>query len=111
MNPTIKRSNHKQKRLREAGTLNPHPEKVTDELFRERSFFDRADLLQVKYEMLRCVEKVTVPCPKRLRISASPDATFTQFKSNSLSLVCWGWCQTNGDHEAPTSSMMRSCGL
>lgn len=57
MNPTIKRSNHKQKRLREAGTLNPHPEKVTDELFRERSFFERADLLQVKYEMLRCVEK------------------------------------------------------
>lgn len=41
--------------LRERGTLNPHPEKVTDPLFRGNDFFDANDLVQVKYEMLRRV--------------------------------------------------------
>jgi transposase len=41
--------------LREAGTLNPHPETVTDSLFREGEFFDPSDVVQVKYEMLRRV--------------------------------------------------------
>jgi len=43
--------------LQDSGTLNPNPERVTDELFQRHTFFDSADLLQVKYEMLRCVEK------------------------------------------------------
>ena len=43
--------------LQNSGTLNPHPERVTDELFQQHSFFDRADQVQVKYEMLRRVEK------------------------------------------------------
>ena len=42
--------------LRQNGTLNPHPEGVTHELFRDDSFFDAHDVIQVKYEMLRCVE-------------------------------------------------------
>ena len=41
--------------LKRHGTLNPHPEKVTDKLFLENAFFDPKDLLQVKYEMLRRV--------------------------------------------------------
>lgn len=41
--------------LIEAGTLNPAPEKVRDPKFREHEFFDRRDLVQVKYEMLRRV--------------------------------------------------------
>jgi transposase len=41
--------------LKENGTLNPHPEAVTDPLFQEEDFFDARDLLQVKYEMLRRV--------------------------------------------------------
>ena len=41
--------------LREQGTLNPHPEKVTDSFFQENDFFDPRDLVQVKYEMLRRV--------------------------------------------------------
>ena len=57
MNPYHRRSNTKQKILEESGTLNSNADKVSDELFRERAFFDRSDLLQVKYEMLRCVEK------------------------------------------------------
>ncbi len=47
----------KRQLLQDSGTLNPHAEQVTDELFQQYTFFDRADLVQVKYEMLRCVEK------------------------------------------------------
>lgn len=41
--------------LREQGTVNPHPEAVTDGLFRTHEWFDPRDLVQVKYEMLRRV--------------------------------------------------------
>lgn len=38
--------------------LNPHPEKVTDEVFvKGEPFFDARDLVQVKYEMLRSVRE------------------------------------------------------
>ena len=43
--------------LRQQGTLNPRPEDVTDELFQTSEFFDARDVVQVKYEMLRRVEK------------------------------------------------------
>jgi transposase len=43
--------------LSESGTLNPHPEKVTDHLFQGSSFFDPFDQMQVKYEMLRRVRE------------------------------------------------------
>lgn len=43
--------------LREEGTLNPRPETVTDPKFREGEFFDPRDIVQVKYEMLRRVQK------------------------------------------------------
>ena len=39
--------------LKRTGTLNQHPDAVSDHLFRENPFFDRRDLLQVRYEMLR----------------------------------------------------------
>jgi transposase len=41
--------------LKRHGTLNPHPNAVTDPLFQTGDFFDRNDLVQVKYEMLRRV--------------------------------------------------------
>ena len=41
--------------LRRHGTLNPHPNAVTDPLFEAGDFFDRDDVVQVKYEMLRRV--------------------------------------------------------
>src|SRR5512133_3896988 len=50
MKPTPKRQI-----LRQTGTLNPRPDRVTDELFSGSDFFDPNDLLQVKYEMLRRV--------------------------------------------------------
>jgi transposase len=43
--------------LRQSGTLNPRPQEVRDELFREQAFFDPRDLVQVKYEMLRRVSQ------------------------------------------------------
>ena len=52
--PTAKRS--RASALAEDGTLNPAPRKVNDPKFREESFFDPRDIVQVKY---RCC----VACP------------------------------------------------
>ena len=41
--------------LRAQGALHPRRDEVADELFDESDFFDARDLVQVKYEMLRCV--------------------------------------------------------
>ena len=48
-----RRRNPKLEALRNQGTLNPHPERVHNELFLGNDFFDPHDLLHVKYEMLR----------------------------------------------------------
>lgn len=40
-------------RLRQAGTLNAHPQRVRAAWFQTGGFFDANDLVQVKYEMLR----------------------------------------------------------
>lgn len=45
----------KLKALARAGSLHPHPDRVSDELFRDNLFFDPYDGVQVKYEMLRRV--------------------------------------------------------
>lgn len=47
----------KRQKLAASGTLNPTPEKVQDRLFQSHDFFDPEDALQVKYEMLRRVER------------------------------------------------------
>lgn len=47
----------KTQRLRQSGTLNPHPEKISDPLFADSGFFDPRDLLQVLYEMVRRCEQ------------------------------------------------------
>ena len=45
--------------LKKFGALNPHPQKVAEKMFLDSAleFFDPRDLVQVKYEMLRAVEK------------------------------------------------------
>ena len=48
---------HRQHALEAQGAAHPHPEAVADPLFRGGAFFDPNDLVQVKYEMLRSVEK------------------------------------------------------
>lgn len=49
------RSFHKLEALKAQGALHPHPQDVTDPVFRESTFFDAHDIVQVKYEMLRRV--------------------------------------------------------
>jgi transposase len=45
----------KQALLRQHGMLNPRPQEVRHPLFEGSDFFDRDDIVQVKYEMLRQV--------------------------------------------------------
>ncbi len=52
-------TNKKSEHLRKSGTLNPHPEAVSDPLFEGSPFFDPRDLLQVRYEMIRAHKKGT----------------------------------------------------
>ena len=47
----------RQQALRAQSATHPHPETVTDPLFRDSTFFDPNDLVQVKYEMLRSVQQ------------------------------------------------------
>ena len=45
--------------LKKYGAFNPHPNKVAEKMFSDSTleFFDPRDLVQVKYEMLRAVDK------------------------------------------------------
>ena len=47
----------KNEEMRKNGSFNHRAGRVTSELFRNSPFFDAHDLVQVKYEMLRAVEK------------------------------------------------------
>ncbi len=47
----------KRPRLRRAGTLNPHPERVVAPRFQTSPFYDPDDLLQVRYEVIRAVRQ------------------------------------------------------
>src|SRR5262245_61092521 len=49
------RPSRKLESLKTQGALHPRPQDVTDPLFRESTFFDAHDIVQVKYEMLRRV--------------------------------------------------------
>lgn len=55
--PKTPDTDSKTQSLRQSGTLNPRPQDVRDQLFREKEFFDARDLVQVKYEMLRRVSQ------------------------------------------------------
>ena len=50
------RRDAKAEALRAQGALHPRPDAVRDPLFASHEFFDRRDLVQVKYEMLRRVD-------------------------------------------------------
>ncbi len=55
------KSDSKSQALRQSQTLNSRPQRVNDRLFLEEDFFDPRDLTQVKYEMLRRVQKEDAP--------------------------------------------------
>lgn len=50
-------SRAKQEEMRKNGSFNHRASTVTAEIFKSSHFFDAHDLVQVKYEMLRAVEK------------------------------------------------------
>lgn len=78
-----KSSKDKHKGLKEQGALNPHPEKVKDELFLDSmlEFFDPHDLVQVKYEMLRSVEKEGRPVTEASKMFGFSRPAFYQVQS------------------------------
>jgi transposase len=54
----VRRADSKLVALRAQRALHPHPERVSDPLFQDdTAFFDARDVVQVKYEMLRCVQR------------------------------------------------------
>lgn len=53
--PRHPKETDKQGALRRNGMLNPRPQGVRHPLFQDSGFFDRDDIVQVKYEMLRQV--------------------------------------------------------
>jgi len=57
MAPGSRQRARRQQALKAHGATHPHPQAVTDPLFRDSAFFDPDDLVQVKYEMLRSVER------------------------------------------------------
>lgn len=57
----------KDQRLRARGVRNPHPERVSDDLFQTTTFFDPRDLLQVRYEMLRRHRHENLPVAQTVR--------------------------------------------
>src|SRR6266700_5516048 len=59
-----RRDDGKTRALAASRTLNPRPEKVTDPAFAPGSFFDPADLVQVKYEMVRRAETGGAPAAR-----------------------------------------------
>ena len=51
--PKRRKTDPKEIALKREGALNPHPESISDPLFKEHGFFDPRDLAQARYEMLR----------------------------------------------------------
>jgi transposase len=52
---STRKRDSKEQALAAERCLNPRPEGVSDDLFTDSEFFDRRDLVQVKYEMVRRV--------------------------------------------------------
>ena len=62
--------------LREHGAFNSHWQNVTDPLFQDDTFFDRRDLVQVKYEMLRQVQTDQAPVARAAKVFGFSRPTF-----------------------------------
>jgi hypothetical protein len=89
--------------LRENGTLNPRPQAVKSEIFRDSDFFDTDDLLQVKYEMLRLVEVDKQSVSEAVKVfgfSRRPSIRHRQHFRTPVSPAC---CRTNAVRDPGTS--------
>jgi transposase len=64
--------------LRAERSLNPRPQAVSDEAFRESAFLDARDLVQVKYEMVRRVRLEGEPVSRAARAFGFSRPSFYQ---------------------------------
>ena len=64
--------------LRAERSLNPRPEAVSDEAFRESGFLDARDMVQVKYEMVRRVRLEGEPVSRAARAFGFSRPSFYQ---------------------------------
>ena len=67
--------------LRAERSLNPRPEAVVDEAFRESEFLDARDLVQVKYEMVRRVRVEGEPVSRAARAFGFSRPSFYQARA------------------------------
>lgn len=74
MSPSLR----KRQLLRQEGALHPRADAVTDELFQHSEFFDPADSVQVKYEMLRQVQLEGQPVSEAARAFGFSRPSFYQ---------------------------------
>ena len=89
----------KTRSLKEHGCLNPHAERVRDELFLSNPFFDPRDLLQVRYEMLRRVS-ASVRTDVDIRQEIQTRLTFQEEKRQpNIEAVVWRAADELGDRE------------
>jgi transposase len=88
---TNKTPPNKRQTLQQQGTLNPTPDRVTDELFQQNEFFDPEDMVQVKYEMLRRVDLDKEPVSKTTVAFGLSRPTFyltqSEFEKGGLSAL------------------------
>ena len=78
----------KRRTLMQSGTLNKNADKVADPRFKNLTFFDPNDLVQVKYEMLRSAQKEETGILKASETFGFSRITFYKadkaFKENGL---------------------------
>lgn len=80
--PNTNSDDSKRGALRQQTCLNPRPQTVHDELFRDNDFFDPEDLVQVKYEMLRRVQQDGRPVAKAAAAFGFSRPSFYQAQSS-----------------------------
>src|SRR5690349_18602097 len=107
-----KAPNHdpKMQALRQSGMLNPPPQGVRDELFREAEFFDARDLLQVKYEMLRGVSQEGHSISQAAASVGFSRPSFYQAQSESETSGLAGLVPQKRDPKQGTSSRISRTG-
>ena len=95
-------------RLRQSGTLNPRPDTVTDALFQDSAFFDPRDLLQVRYEMVRCNAAGRSPQGSRRAVRDVGTHLRARPTGRSARAACRGSSRSGAVRAAPTRSRRRS---
>ena len=93
--------------LKRHGTLNPHPNVVTDPLFETGDFFDRDDVVQVKYEMLPASLSTNNQSRSPQRHSASHALPTIKRKRTFSEMDSSGYCPRSEGHGEATNSRRR----